>query len=57
MLETGGAALMFRVPEELLREIGQTLLTRAVDFLGPRKDLTAVTRSSVSATPGRQSRP
>ncbi len=31
MLETGGAALMFRVPEESLREIGQTLLTRAVD--------------------------
>jgi hypothetical protein len=27
MLETGGAALMFRVPDESLREIGQTLLT------------------------------
>ncbi len=27
MLETGGAALMFRVPDESLRELGQTLLT------------------------------
>jgi hypothetical protein len=27
MLETGGAALMFRVPPESLREVGQTLLT------------------------------